>query len=296
MTQPVIRGTSHADLIGIPAVLLGFHPRDSCVVLAVHEKAVQFCVRFDVDIVDHFDQVVHQLESAASQVGPCDFVLIGFGEPGATSLALGELIDLLGPERVLDAIVTHEDRYWCLGGDEPPREYRFESSAIAAQAVYEGVRIVAGRDEAVAPVTQHRAPEVDEEEAAWAWADGLTEAQAAAQLKRLAESPIPLASPAALRLAVLLADDDRMTSVLASMTRSTVEALWRNLVAARQVCPSACEANVVALVGAVAWRSGRGAALTACLEQLAVMAPQHVVGGLLSRLLRDGVPPRWWDD
>lgn len=99
---------------------------------------------------------------------------------------------------------------------------------------------------------------------------------------------------AAVELAVLLDDEERMVSVLTALSSENADRVWRNLVSARRLCPPGYEANVLALLTAASWISGRGAAQTACLEQLADLDPRHVVGGLMADLHRRGTPPARW--
>lgn len=297
MTRPTLRGTTHADLLGIPAVLLGFHPQDSCVAIAIAGGLVEFCARFELDwFVAGFDDAARQLDNACARVGACRFVLVGYGDPDDAAVSVTQLAALLGHHRVLDSLITDGEAYWCLGCASEPVRYRFEESALAAQAVYEGIRVMADRDEALAPVTRRRPASSEQVASARYWASRLPDERYAAALRRLVESEEPLDARAALRLAVLVADDDAMAMVLTTMHRDNAEAMWRNLAEARAVAPADASANVVALLGAASWRSGRGAALTECLEQLARIDPQHVVGSLLHRLQRDGIPPSWWDE
>ena len=97
------------------------------------------------------------------------------------------------------------------------------------------------------------------------------------------------------RIIVLLADEDRFSAVLTQLTTTSADAYWERLVEARAVCPERHEPNLLALLALASWLSGRGAAHASCLDQLARRSPGHPVLGLLSRLHRDGVPPRFWD-
>lgn len=296
-STPVLRGTTRADLLAIPAVLLGFHPTDSCVLLALSGKSVAFCARLDLDwFVYHFDDVADQIINASSQVEDCRFVLIGFGDPDLAGLAVTELASVVGESRVLDAMLTDGRTTWVLDADLQLHEIEPHTSALEAQAVYEGVRICADREEAVAPVEQHMPLPEAEVVAAEKLVGALSPEDAMDLLADLAESKEPLTPTEACILAVLLGDEDRLGALLIRLSTTNADAVWPNLVAARRVAPEDAEANVISLLGMASWLSGRGAAQTSCLEQLAHSAPGHAVTSLLRRLHRYGVPPSRWDE
>ena len=296
-STPVLRGTTRADLLAMPSVLLGFHPTDSCVVLALSGKSVAFCARLDLDwFVYHFDDVADQIINASSQVEDCRFVLIGFGDPDQAGLAVTELASVVGESRVLDAMVTNGQTTWVLDADLQVHEIECHTSALEAQAVYEGVRICADREEAVAPVEQHVPLPDPEVAAAQSLVRALSPEDAMDLLADLAESEERLTPTEACTLAVLLGDEDRLGALLTRLSITNADAVWPNLVAARRVAPEDVEANVISLLGMASWLSGRGAAQTSCLEQLARSDPRHAVASLLRRLHQCGIPPRRWDE
>ncbi len=281
----------------MPAVLLGFHPADSCVVMGLDGSSVEFCARLELDwFATHFDQVADQIIEASAQVPGCRFVLIAFGDPDVASLSVVELAGVVGEHRVVESLVADGERYWSLVDDDGSHEYAFDASALAAQAVYEGVRICEDRDEAVAPVELWEPLPSLEQDAAWQKIEGLAEDDRMALLGGLAEAATPPQGDDALMLATLLADEDRATAVLTRLATDNADRIWANLVAARRVAPEQCQPNVVALLGVASWLSGRGAAQTACLEQMARLAPDNPIGSLLSAVHRHGIPPRRWEE
>lgn len=281
----------------MPAVLLGFHPSDSCVVMGLEGATVSFCARLELDwFSTHFDQVAAQVLDASGQIPGCRFVLIGFGDPDVAAISVTELAGVVRPERVLEALVADGERYWSLTADDGVHEYAFDASALAAQAVYEGVRISASRRQAVAPVEAWEPRPAGEESAAAAWVDSMGADAAMELLAGLAEAATPPEPEDALILATLLADEDRAAAVLTSLTTGNADRVWSNLVAARRVAPRSAQANCVALLGMASWLSGRGAAQTSCLEQMERLDPDHTIGGLLATTHRHGIPPRRWDE
>ena len=291
-----IRGTNRADLLAIPPVVLGYHPQDSLVVLALQGGVLMMSARLCFDwYLTHYEATVAQMSAAIENVPGCRFALAGYGERERTTVSLLELADVIGHHLVVDAVVTDGELSWELG-DDAPEPYRFEDTAVAAQAVFAGVSIARSREEAVAPVTEHHPASRRQVARAEQEIGQLPRRKAQRRLARLIEREEALSPPRALRLAVHLGDEDAMVSVLAALGLDNADRVWRNLVAARRVCPPRYEANVLALLAAASWLSGRGAAQTACLEQLGEIDPGHVVGALMAQVHREGRPPSRWED
>ncbi len=291
-----IRGTNRADLLAIPPVVLGYHPEDSIVVLALQGGVLRMSARLCLDwYLSHYEPTVTQISAAIENVPGCRFALAGYGERERTTVSLLELADVIGHHLVVDAVVTDGELSWDLG-DDTPEPYRFEDSAVAAQAVFAGVSIARSREDAVAPVTEHHPASRRQVARAEEEIGHLPRRKALRRMARLIEREEALSPPQALRLAVHLGDEDAMVSVLAALGRDNADRVWQNLVAARRVCPPKHEANVLALLAAASWLSGRGAAQTACLEQLDDLDPGHIVGALMARVHREGRPPGIWED
>ncbi len=292
----MIRGTSRADLLSLPVIMLGFHPRDSCVAMALSGNTVRFCARVDLDwFADHFERISEQVLRCAEQVGADEFVFIGYGDPDLASIAVCEFADLVGHDRVVDALVTDGGRYWSMCDGGVPESYRFDTSAVAAQAVFGGVNLCADRDEAVAPVTGSDPPDEHVVLRAEAAVDRLSDDQAMARLRELAEGEGALPRADAVLLAVLLGDEDRTGALLCRLKTWTADAMWQRLVAARRVCPSRYLPNVLGLLAFASWLSGRGAAHSACLQQLSELDARHPLLLTLLKLHQEGLPPARWD-
>lgn len=295
MTIPVIRGTTRADLLSLPSIMLGFPPEDSCVVMALRGTSVKFCARIDLEwFAEQFERVSAQVLRCAREAEADEFVFIGYGDPDVAGDAVARFTDHVGERNVLEALVTDGRRAWSIfeaGGPEP---YRFETSAVAAQAVYSGVNLAVDRATAVAPITtsepagREALAEAEREVAVMSDEVGME------RLRELAEGCGPLTAPQALLLAVLLGDDDRMTALLCRLTMANADAMWERLVAARRVGPEPYENNVLGLLGFASWLSGRGAAHSACLQELTRRCSSHPLLLTLARLHRDGVPPTKW--
>lgn len=296
MTTPTLRASSRADLLALPAILLGFHPTDSAVVMGLRGATVHFCARFDLGAPTPaiFD-MAQQILNASLQVPDCEFMVMGFGEPEVAMETVGYLVDVLGYDVVHEALVTDGDRCWSIE-DGWAVAVTLGGSELAAEAVFRGVDINRDRAQAVAPVTDHVPADAEDVDLARAHVASLGVQGALDVLGSLAESPTPLSDFDALTLALILGFEDCSAAVLARLNTRTAEALWPNLAAARRVAPDDVEADVLALLAMASWLSGRGAAQSTCLEQLSTLNPHHPVTALLNQLHRLAIPPRRWDE
>lgn len=291
----VLKGSSRTDLLCIPAIMLGFHPRDSCVVIALKGAKVAMCARLDLRwFVGDPERTLRQLSNALGNVPEARIVLVGFGDPDEASISVAELADALGWDRIADALITEGDRYWVVPATGAPVAFSFDRSALAAQAVFQGIRIDATRAEAVMPVlvTEDVDPElVGRCRAAVAFLDP---AVGFAVLRELAEAGEPLGAEEGLTLALLLCDEDRFGALASRLSMDTAPVIWPNLVAARRFGPSETAAPVLALLALASWLSGRGAAQVAALEELVRIDACHPLAELLSALHEQGLPPDRW--
>lgn len=289
------------DLVAAPSLLLGFHPQDSCVVMAARtdgsgRREVLFCARVDLDwYLTCFDQVVEQLLAVEAQVGFCEWILVGYAasEDDAV-LCMEELQEVLGMETVMECLVCDGKKYWPLGMAGQALDYCFESSALAAQAVYKGISIARTRHATVAQVESGVVCPKRWEEAV-SFVEELPLDAKLAELQRLIGEPRPGES-AATRIAALLRDEDCFAAVLVELSTSNAEQHFDPLARARRACPEDAVANVLALLALTCWLAGRAAQHTSCLEQLARLAPEHPLLGVLLRMHRHAIPPKRWDE
>lgn len=297
-TIPVLRSKSRGDLLALPSFMFGFHPAESIVVLGLRGSTVCFSARLDADwFTTHFDQAADQVLNAAANIGRCQFVLLGYSaDLELASISVEEAAAVVGPGKVIEALVTDGASYWSLIDGEGPHPFSFSSNPITAEAVFKGVNIFPTREEAVAPVIAWDPPRPEEVEAALGVIAKLGDEGGMILLERLAEADPPVTGQVALELACLLLDEDRGVALLTQLNGANAELIWCNLAAARRVTPKLAEATVLALLGVASWLAGRGAQATACIEQLEELDPHHPIGQLLARVHQGGIPPQLWDE
>ncbi|WP_254909768.1 DUF4192 domain-containing protein, partial [Micromonospora sp. NBS 11-29] len=145
--RPRLSVRSPADLVAAVPYLLGFHPADSVVVVAVRGQRVVFAARGDLPepgtdpgpAAGHLAQVVARQDADAATV-------IGYGPAARVTGpvdAVGGALDAAGLI-VLDALRVTEGRWWSYLCDEPaccPAEgtpYDLTASQVSAAAVFAG--------------------------------------------------------------------------------------------------------------------------------------------------------------
>ncbi len=301
-----LHGTTSADLLAIPVIMLGFHPRESCVVLGVRGTRVEFCARMDLNWFTSgfgFGKVAEQLENAMKACAGCRVAVLAYtSDPEGGAIAVGELVAVVGEDSVAEALVTDGDRFWYVHPDVllPPDgiPYSYASSNFAAQAVFSGVNVTTSRESAVAEVQPPSAGEAsvvsDAIDAATVVITGLGREGRLALLERHMGNPEPLGSTAA-ELAVLLQEEDHFGEVLAQLTTVTAAYLRPRLAEVRRWCTDALAPNVVSLLAMACWLDGEGAQHSECLAQLDVLDPRHPLMQVLAALHHLAIPPSRWN-
>ena len=297
MTTPLLRATGRADLLALPSVLLGFTPTRSVVVIGFRHGRVEFCARFDLDLpLDEVEPVIGQVVAAADNSGAEECVVLGYGELLEAEAMVRRTLTCLGDLAPRPALLTDETSTWTLDRDGWLSQFHDPASSLAAEAVYHGVSICGDRAAAVAPVVSRKDVAPEDLGFARARLASLSIDGALDLLGGYVESMSALTDFDALFLALLLEHEECAAAVVARLSLHTAEAMWPNLVAARQVAPPSAEANVLGLLGIASFFSGRGAAHTSCVEQLERMDPDNPVLGLARAMHRAALPPNRWDE
>jgi hypothetical protein len=325
-----LRLTSQHDVVAAVPYLLGFHPDDSLVCVAVHRGAVAFVARVDLPTPTDDPQRRQAAAGVAELVSRhgSAAIIVGYGgadrvEPAAAML---DAALLSANVQVLAVLRVHDGRYYCVTCDAgcPPGGAVYEpaTSRIPAEATYRGVAPLPSRaalQQLIEPVTG-----ADRERMRTA---------SDAALRRLAamlhtEAPTnPAASIAdqpssapgrALRDGIVavqhalettargetLSDDDAawLTAVLlipevrdhACNACDGGEAHRRLWIDVTRRAISATVAAPACLLAITAYLAGDGALARIAVNRAAQADPGYVLARLLDYALRTGIAPHVW--
>jgi hypothetical protein len=300
------------DLLAAVPVVLGFHPRDSLVMLTFGAERT-FHARVDLPpgaggdgVDDGVDDVV------AALLGPClthgvdhvAFVVYSSDAPLAACLAAALVpafvADGIG---VVDVLRAH-DGGWCsvplrAGAHEQPlAPYDDTHHPFRAQAVFEGRVTLGSREELRATV----APDHDvrrrwEECLARSTDSGSSDPESVRGLVegwvRSGDGPDDVG--AARVLGVVTRVEVRDTALYA-VTRDTAEDHLRVWSALLRGAPDPQVPDVAAVTAFCAWQSGHGALAWCALDRCFEVDPDHRLGRCLAECLVRAVPPTAWTE
>ncbi|MGI5243349.1 DUF4192 domain-containing protein [Dactylosporangium sp. CA-139066] len=168
--RTTIRARSAADVVALIPFLLGFHPADSLVLLAIEDTSgrIRVAARLDLPSADtpaaSIDAALQRIIAALDEVRGASVVLAGYGpvervEPILT--VAGEALHAAGIT-IRTALRIADGRFWCLRCTDPvtcpPDGIPFEvaTNPAAAAAVYAGLVALPDREAlaaTLAPVT-----------------------------------------------------------------------------------------------------------------------------------------------
>jgi hypothetical protein len=300
------------DLVAIVPVVLGFHPRDSVVLLTFGTPGAAFHARVDLPVgVAEQEEVAETLVGAvaANSVGRVAVVLYTDDVELAHSqfdLLLGRLLER-GVE-VIDVLRVDDGHWHSLPEDgSPGTPYDLGAHPFTAQGVFEGH--VVHRDRAELADTLVGTDEEDAVEVALAatrFADLVGSARETGILRTEARwAQRFIRSQLTGRARVQAVDAGRLL-VLASLvpTRDVAWAeitrassgdhveLWRGLVrrAPRHLLPGACS-----LLAFAAWQHGDGALAWCAIDRCLDVDPDYSMAHCVAQILTGAVPPGVWE-
>jgi hypothetical protein len=304
--------TSTVDLLATVPHLLGFHPTDSLVVLALRGGRVVFAARGDLprrraskaSLGAHADQiagVVARQEAQAASV-------IGYGPPERVERAVTAICAALADHRVdvVDVLRVTAGRYWPVGCDNPeccpPEGTPFDvtTSPIAAEAVFAGQVVLPNRTALIRSVAPVRG----------AARKSMSQATLRA-IDRLAPLSLEAAhreGKAAVRSALAGAEaggrltDDEVAWLTLLLCHQPVRdlawrlttpddwqtTLWTDVLTRAEPDLAAAPATLLAYA---AWRCGNGALASVALERALRTNPEYPMALLLDETIQDGTPP-----
>lgn len=319
-----LRVDGAADLLDLVPHLLGFHPSDSLVFVALRGPKHSVAVTLRVDLASvtasppATEACIHHLTNA----GADGVVLVVYADdPGPTADAvlphhdvICEVASALGARDIglVDALLVCRDRWWCYLCDDPgccPRDGRQmrggqSPSPMVVAATVAGMAAAPDRaalERSLAPLpdaersgvrravdrlVQCGAP-ASREDVRALWSEGV-----AAQVE--GETAIPDDDAAALLIGLT---DDVIRDECCGWAGGTESGASRML--ARQLARRASPPwDVVpyTMLAWFAWRSGEGAQARIAVDHALAGDPDYRLALLLEAALDDGVDPRRWHD
>ncbi|KXK62581.1 hypothetical protein AWW66_07865 [Micromonospora rosaria] len=308
-----------ADLIAAVPYLLGFHPTDSVVVVALRGRQIVFAARADLpdrDADPHHN--ARHLVDVVGRQGAEAATVLGYGPPARVTGAVDAVRAALDGRGLLllDALRVADGRYWsylctqpgCCPPDGTP--YDPQASEVSAAAVFAGQVALPDRAALVARV----AAVGDPDRAAMRRATDRAEERLVALVAAEPEAggrggrSVRAAGRAAVRAAfrsqrrsVRLTDDEVawLSLLLTHLPvrdhawertdgREADIDLWTDVLRRAEPELSAAPASLLAFA---AWRAGQGALAAVTLERALAEHPDYSLALLLDDLLRRGVPP-----
>ncbi|GIG89003.1 hypothetical protein Pen02_39390 [Plantactinospora endophytica] len=308
--------------------LLGFHPADSLVVIALRGNRVVFVARGDLpDLAAtstgsgtpaEVGEAAEQVAAVVARQGVDTTTVIGYGEPARVTPMVGAVTAALGGIGlpVLEALRVTGDRYWSYACDDagccPADGIRFDSSStqLAAAATFAGQVALPDRDGLVRLIAPVDGPA----------REAMREAtrRAESRLNELLDKAPPgdLLGRRALRRAGRAAvrkslhrhrtggqlTDDELAWLSLLLVHLPVRddawqrtggedwhlALWTDVL--RRAEPDLVPAPA-ALLGFAAWRAGQGALASVAVERALEAQPDYSFAQLLAEALQAGIGP-----
>jgi hypothetical protein len=292
------------DLLAVVPYLLGFHPADSVVALALRRRRIVFQVRGDLGAA-----AVGRIAALVARQDPTSAVVLGYG-PGATVtpvvLGVRDAIEAAGVP-VLDALRAADARYWSYLCTEPSccppegKPYEVAGSAVATEAVVAGYVALPSRDVLARRLEPVPSPSVAEATRRALLAppagpgtvdDAVLRQRAGARLtdEEVARLTVALADPVVRAYAWESAGADPGTHVC----------VWTDVL---RRCEPGLVVAPAALLAYAAWRAGEGAVASIALSRaldadaadpMVVLMAEALSGGLapVQRSLTTGSRPR----
>ena len=328
----VVRLSSPADIIAMIPYMLGFHPANSLVIVAMRERRPVLNVRVDLpgpkagrpsakELRNLLRHAVRMVNDQAAQAA----ILVGYGPKSrVTPVVTQATVQLAGHGvEVLDALRVTKGRYWsyacanraCCPPEGTPVDVT--SSPVAAAATVAGLVALPDRE---AVVDQVAPVDADVRAAMW---DAVNRADE--RLLALADSADLTIDPVG---ALISAGDEALDAALgqcrAGVGVGTDELAWLSVLAAllpvgerfwRRIEESLADLpahrnlwldalrrapmDLVPAVGCLAaltaWRDGDGALATAALDRVLDVDPQFPPARVLDEALRAGRRPATLD-
>lgn len=305
MEPTTVRAGEPGELFSLIPYLLGFHPQESIVVLAISGTSLIMTARLDLEAAAMFQAPrVGQLARGAEAD---HLVVVAYGaDPDRTADVLDLFGSLVGDIPIEELWRVHDSHHWCLipGCDcAQGTPHDIESTAAAAAAVAAGLRVRGSREELFAAVRlpdDVRAEELKASyEVALNWLVDVDPEAArdhlALFIERWLDDPRPLTDDECALLAVAVSQPDVRDIATLRIRHTDADHhadLWSQV--ARCALPP-FESGPICLTGLAAWVAGDGAMLNVCIEVAERLDPHFPLLNILCQISDAGVPPGQWE-
>lgn len=309
MTKPTFAVTAPTDLIALAPLVLGFHPKDSVVLLSFGGRD-RFHARINMPVTaEERKQVVEALVSPVHRHQVDQVAVVIFSADARAALGVARPLSrrLLAAGTDLVDIVRADGQCYDfpLHPQPEPVPYNVSDHPFVAEAVLLGRQILASREAladrllggddarreairtaAIAAAGRRRDPKGDGR-----WLRALS--------RRADAGEVALSAEEAGRVLTLIGDDrmrevilqevlDKSANEVADVELSRLEDFWVDLV--RQ-SPEELSAPAAAVLAFTAWQAGDGALAWCAVERCLAQEPEHTLAQLVADCLQQAIPP-----
>ncbi|MFI6321770.1 DUF4192 domain-containing protein [Nonomuraea sp. NPDC050556] len=314
VSEPTLTLASPADILAAIPYLVGFHPKDSLLVLGIDDIDLKITTRWDLPLPPG---ALIPLPPMLAREKVTRIIAVGYGPGQQVTPAIDRLQDLCASNGITlcEALRAHDGRYWSYVCDIPgccPHNgtpYDPSTSAVAAEAVVRGMVALPGRDTIEATVAPATGPVRLAMRAATAQAvadlrtrlnatktpDSLAATIVAQGIARVRTALTPgtrlndtEAARLGLELAVIRVRDEAWTRI-DDATQPLHVTLWKDLTRRledRFVPPAA------SLLAMSAWRSGDCVLASIALERALTIDPTYSMANLLTHAMNHLLSPQ----
>lgn len=297
----VLTARGPEDLLGAVPYLIGFHPRDSVVVLFVESSSSTIVAVVRVDLADAGvpGRAGVLLAPMLGQVGErCRAVFVGYGDdPDLVGDVVGGVAGEIGVEAAA-LVVVCGGFWWHLEAPEDRRVYDPAVSQIAAEATFQGITAVPERAdlEAVFRGRGGRVLSVVTMRAAVARVEDLTPAAARLRLgvlldRQLDAGQVILRPRDCAELLLLLDVAPARDAFWLRLNRTTGALLMDVWLEVARRAPVDLTLAPVCAAGLAAWQGNTGTLVTIALERADEIGGTHPLHDLLERIHGLALPP-----
>lgn len=293
-----LRIRSATDLLEVIPGLLGFHPEDSLVVVALQEGTIAVTARADLPPWPGFP--VRSLEAVWRRFPDADLVVVACCPDPFRAWAALDALDEALPDGAGRMLIHADGELWFSDPDAPGEPYDARGGAALVEATYAGRTVRASRAELEALVDPARTPEEVraslERVGSRLSGKGELMREALARVNGHDEAPATLDLDDVTLVCLATHDPRFMDAVILSADAENAEqrvAFWLQVV--RGSVPN-CAGPALLALGHAAWLTGDGALQVVCLEAASERPAPPEWFALLDLLNSEAVEPRAWGE